>query len=176
MFELQDAVTVDDRSYRIRTDYRVILEIFVMLQDPELDDGDRTEALMQMFYVDRPENVKAAIEAFASFVDPRPRSSRKRPGLVDWEADFDLIAAAVNHVLGTECRALPYLHWRTFLGAYMEISPDSLFSRVISIREKTKTGRKLEKWEREWYRKNRDLVDLPMKYSESEKKLLEEWT
>ena len=58
----------------------------------------------------------------------------------------------------------------------MEISPDSLFSRVISIREKTKSGRKLEKWEREWYRKNRDLVDLPMKYSESEKALLEEWT
>ena len=176
MFELQDAVTVDGRSYRIRTDFRVILEIFVMLQDPELDDGDRTEALMQMFYVDRPQDVKAAIEAFASFVDPRPRSDRKRPGLVDWEADFDLIAAAVNHVLGTECRALPYLHWRTFLGAYMEISPESLFSRVISIREKTKTGRKLEKWEREWYRKNKDLVDLPMKYSESEKKLLEEWT
>ena len=176
MFELQDAVTVDGRSCRIRTDYRVILEIFVMLQDPELDDGDRTEALMRMFYVDRPADTEAAVKAFASFVDPRPRSDRKRPGLVDWEADFDLIAAAVNHVLGTECRALPYLHWRTFLGAYMEISPDSLFSRVISIREKTKTGRKLEKWEREWYRKNKDLVDLPMKYSESEKALLEEWT
>ena len=176
MFELADTVEIDGSTYRIRTDFRVILEIFVMLNDLDLDDGDRTEALMQMFYVDRPEDVKAAIEAFASFVDPRPRSDRKRPGLVDWEADFDLIAAAVNHVLGTECRTLPYLHWRTFLGAYMEISPDSLFSRVISIREKTKSGRKLEKWEREWYRKNRDLVDLPMKYSESEKALLEEWT
>ena len=176
MFELQDTVTIEGKAYRIRSDFRVVLEIFVMLQDPELDDGDRTESLMRMFYVDRPEDVKAAIEAFASFVDPRPRSDRKRPGLVDWEADFDLIAAAVNHVLGTECRALPHLHWRTFLGAYMEISPDSLFSRVISIREKTKSGRKLEKWEREWYRKNRDLVDLPMKYSENEKALLEEWT
>ena len=58
----------------------------------------------------------------------------------------------------------------------MEISPEPLFSRVISIREKTKTSKKLEKWEREWYRKNKDLVDLPMKYSESEKALLEEWT
>ena len=176
MFELSDFVAVSGTTYRIRSDFRVVLEIFVMLQDPELDDGDRTEALMQMFYVDRPQDVKAAIEAFASFVDPRPRNGRKRPGLVDWEADFDLIAAAVNHVLGTECRALPHLHWRTFLGAYMEISPDSLFSRVISIREKTKTGKKLEKWEREWYRKNKDLVDLPMKYIEKEQALLEEWT
>ncbi len=176
MFELTDSVTIDNKSYHVRTDFRVILEIFVMLQDPELDDGDKTEALLRMFYIDRPEDGKAAIEAFASFVDPRPKSGRKRPGLVDWEADFELIAAAVNHVLGTECRALPWLHWRTFLGAYMEISPESLFSRVISVREKVRTGKKLEKWEREWYWKNRDLVDLPMKYSESEKALLEEWT
>ena len=131
MFNLSNRITINNQDYSVRTDFRVILEIFVMLQDPELDDGDRTEALMQMFYVDRPQDVKAAIEAFASFVDPRPRNGRKRPGLVDWEADFDLIAAAVNHVLGTECRALPYLHWRTFLGAYMEISPESLFSRTI---------------------------------------------
>ena len=176
MFELSDFVAVGEAMCRIRSDFRVVLEIFVMLQDPELDDGDRTEALTRMFYVDRPADTEAAVKAFASFVDLRPRSDRKRPGLVDWEADFDLIAAAVNHVLGTECRTLPHLHWRTFLGAYMEISHDSLFSRVISIREKTKTGRKLEKWEREWYRKNKDLVDLPMKYSESEKALLEEWT
>jgi hypothetical protein len=58
----------------------------------------------------------------------------------------------------------------------MEISPDSLFSRVVSIRAKLKAGKKLEKWEQSWYRKNKDLVDIPMKYSEREKSLLEEWT
>ena len=95
---------------------------------------------------------------------------------MDWETDFDLIAAAVNHVLGTECRSLPYLHWRSFLGAYMEISSESLFSRVISIRDKLRTGKKMEKWEKAWYRKNRDLVDLPMRFSEKEEALLKEWT
>ena len=49
MFELQESVTIDGSSYSIRTDFRVILEIFVMLNDPDLDDGDKTEALMQMF-------------------------------------------------------------------------------------------------------------------------------
>jgi len=176
MFELQETVTIDGSSFRIRTDYRVILEIFVMLNDPDLDDGDKTEALMQMFYIERPENVQAAVEAFADFVEPRKRSSSKGRGLVDWESDFDLIAAAVNHVLGTECRALTYLHWHSFLGAYMEISPDSLFARVLSMRDKLKTGRKIEKWEWRWYLKNRELVDLPVKFSDSEQALLEEWT
>ena len=176
MFDLPNVVTIGSRKYPVRTDYRVILEIFVMLNDPDLDDGDKTEALLRMFYIERPADIEKAIQAFADFVEPRKRSSSKGPGLVDWEADFDLIAAAVNHVLGTECRALPYLHWRSFVGAYMEISPDSLFARVISMRDKLRTGRKIEKWEWNWYRKNRELVDLPMKYSDNEKALLEEWT
>ena len=176
MFDLEEAVTINDRSYQIRTDYRVILEIFIMLNDPELSDGDKTEALLQMFYVDRPEDTKAAIEAFAGFVDPRPRKTKQRLGLVDWENDFDLIVAPVNRILGTECRTLSYLHWRSFLSAYMEIGADSLFSHVISIREKLKAGKKLEKWERNWYQRNRDLVDLPMKFSDTEKAILEEWT
>ena len=176
MFDLPETVIIDGRDYPVRTDYRVILEIFVMLNDPDLTDGDKVEALMQMFYVERPADTKAAMEAFSSFIDPCPKRASKRPSLVDWEADFNLIAAGVNHVLGQECRALPYLHWRSFLGAYMEISPDSLFSHVVSIRSKLKAGKKLEKWEQAWYRKNRDLVDLPQKFSDKEKALLEEWT
>ena len=34
----------------------------------------------------------------------------------------------------------------------------------------------IEKWEWRWYLKNRELVDLPMKFSDSEQALLEEWT
>ena len=176
MFDLPETVIIDGRDYPVRTDYRVILEIFVMLNDPDLTDGDKVESLMQMFYVERPSDTKVAMDAFSSFIDPRPKKTSKRPSLVDWEMDFDLIAAGVNHVLGQECRSLPYLHWRTFLGAYMEISPDSLFSHVVSIRSILKAGKKLEKWEQAWYRKNRDLVDLPQKYSDKEKALLEEWT
>ena len=58
MFELQESVTIDGSSYPIRTDFRVILEIFVMLNDPDLDDGDKTEALMQMFYTKRPKDTE----------------------------------------------------------------------------------------------------------------------
>ena len=44
------------------------------------------------------------------------------------------------------------------------------------MRDKLKTGRKIEKWEWRWYQKNRELVDLPMKFSDNEQALLEEWT
>ena len=52
-FNLPDAVTVSGTEYPVRTDFRTILEIFVMLDDPDLTDADKTEALLRMFYVRR---------------------------------------------------------------------------------------------------------------------------
>ncbi len=178
-FSLPDSVTVSDIEYSIRTDFRTILEIFMMLDDPDLTDADKTEALLRMFYVNRPEDPKAAIQAFTDFVNPR--QAAKSPAthstrLIDWSQDFDLMVAPINHILGFECRAADYLHWRTFLAAYLEIPPESVFARVLRVREKLRTGKKLEKYERTWYSKNRDLVHLKPKYSRSEEEILKEWT
>ena len=53
MFSLPTTVEIDGRSYEIRTDFRTILEIFVMLDDPDLTDADKTEALLRMFCTTR---------------------------------------------------------------------------------------------------------------------------
>ncbi len=165
-------------SYPVRSDFRVILEIFVMLDDPDLTDADKTEALLRMFYAERPSDPEAALQAFTDFADPRHSSQDKKSSgrLIDWQQDFDLMVAPINHILGFECRAAEYLHWRTFLSAYLEIPPDSVFARVLRIREKLRTGKKLEKNERAWYNKNRDLVRLKPKFSRAEEELIEAWT
>ena len=187
MFDLPSTVTISGIEYPVRTDFRTILEIFVMLDDPDLTDADKTEALLRMFYVrseaspegNRPEDPTAALQAFTDFVDPR--QAAKTPAthstrLIDWQQDFDLMVAPINHILGFECRAADYLHWRTFLAAYLEIPPESVFARVLRIREKLRTGKKLEKYERTWYNKNRDLVHLRPKFSKAEEAILSEWT
>ena len=186
-FSLPDSVTVSDIEYSIRTDFRTILEIFVMLDDPDLSDADKTEALLRMFYVrseasperNRPPDTEAALQAFTDFVDPRhsQKGERKKPSrLIDWQQDFDLMVAPINHILGFECRSADYLHWRTFLAAYLEIPPESVFARVLRIREKLRSGKKLEKYERTWYSKNRELIHLKQKFSKAEEKLIEAWT
>ena len=178
MFDLPTFVTVSGTEYPVRTDFRVVLEIFVMLDDPDLTDADKTEALLRMFYSERPSDPDTALQAFTDFVDPRHGSQGKKPSgrLIDWQQDFDLMVAPINHILGFECRAAEYLHWRTFLSAYLEIPPESVIARVLRIREKLRTGKKLEKNERSWYNKNRDLVHLKPKFSKSEEDILTEWT
>ena len=178
-FDLPKSVEVGENTYQIRTDFRTILEIFVMLDDPDLSDADKTEALLRMFYVERPPDPENALLAFTDFVDPRQTartSATHNTRLIDWSQDFDLMVAPINHILGFECRAVDYLHRRTFLAAYMEIPPESVFARVLRIREKLRTGKKLEKNERTRYRKNMELVSLKSKYSKREEELIEAWT
>lgn len=53
---LPTSVEIGGESYEIRTDFRVILDIFVMLSDPDLSGTDRAEGILQMFYVS-PEDI-----------------------------------------------------------------------------------------------------------------------
>ncbi|MCR5138495.1 MAG: hypothetical protein K6C12_15610 [Oscillospiraceae bacterium] len=46
---------------------------------------------------------------------------------------------------------------------------------MIRIREKLRTGEKLEKWERLFLKKNRSLVILPSRLSSAEQEILKEW-
>ena len=67
-------------------------------------------------------------------------------------------------------------HWWTFLSAYMEIG-ESLFATVIHIREKLIKGKKLDKWEQEFYKDNKSLIDFKEKKaqrSEEEKSAINE--
>ena len=102
---------------------------------------------------------------------------------MDWEQDFNYIIAPINRVLGKEIREIPYdfdantggLHWWTFMSAYMEIGGDCMFSQIVSIRDKQARGKKLEKYEREWLRRNADIVNLKQKFTGKENELFHEW-
>ena len=86
-------------------------------------------------------------------------------------------------MLGHEIRAVEYdretnfggIHWWTVLAAYYEIG-DCLFAQVVRIRDKKAKSKKLDKAEQDFYRKNRDIIDIKMQYSEDENSLVKMWT
>lgn len=179
---LPKTVTVDGEEYDIRSDYRAILDICIALADPELEDSEKATVALCIFYPDaerlKTEQIGEAIERCFWFIngggEEEGATSSPSPRLIDWEKDIHLIIPPINRVLGTEIRALDYLHWWTFLGAYYEIG-DCLFSQVVRIRDKLARNRKMDKSEREWYRRNRKMVDLPKKLTSQEQEFLDLW-
>lgn len=187
MYELPVSVTVCGCGYEIRSDYRAALDICAALSDPELDEQEKAFTVLDIFYpafdADNDdvaampqEHYQSALEQCLWFIGGggQQQGPTKQPQLVDWEKDFQYIVAPVNRVLGQEIRAVEYLHWWSFLSAYMEIG-ECLFAQIIRIREKKATGKPLDKSDREWYRKNRHLVDMKTAYTEQDQNVLKQW-
>lgn len=174
-YQLPTEVNVGGVEHAIRSDYRVALDIISMLSDDELTREEKAAAAIEMFYEEQPDDISAALEECFKFIDMGTSSKRKSPRLLDWERDFAYIVAPINRVLGREIRTCDYLHWWTFMGAYIEIGGDCLLANIISLRDKIASGKRLEKYEREWLRKNRELVILPQKYTAEDDDFVRYW-
>lgn len=190
-WELPTSINIDGTAYAIRTDFRVVLDVLTAMSDPDLFLMDATEEeksfvrmdtilkIMVEDYDNLPlENWNEACKAVIEFIDCGMADDGKRkPHTMDWQQDAQIIIPAINRVQGTEIRALPYLHWWTFLGAYMEIG-ECLFAQVVHIRQKKQKHQKMEKWEKDFYNQNKDIIDLKKKISEEQKiemENLEKW-
>lgn len=169
-WQLPEQAEIGGKIYDLHTDYRDIMEIMGYLEDPNEPEFLRWQIAIALFYEGEipPEHQQEAMEYLAAFISCGEQdTSKPGPKLLDWEQDASAIVADVNKVAGAEIRALPYLHWWTFL-AYFNAIGEGQLSTLISIRDKLRQGKKLEKWEQEYYRKNKARVDLKKRYSADE--------
>lgn len=180
-YELPKTVEISGKNYDIRSDFRAILDICMALDDPDLNEQEKAIVALGIFYPDFEniphEQYEEAVKKCFSFIEggELDKSGQKSPKLIDWDKDFKIIVAPVNRVMGKEVREEKYMHWWTFLSAYYEIGGDCTFAQVVSIRDKLARGKKLDKFERDWYRKNKNIVDIPSKYSGKDNDTLSKW-
>lgn len=180
IYSLPTSVEVNGTEYAIQSDFRAVLDILTALSDADLSNQDKAEAVLNIFYPGFEEmpasDYQEALNQCFRFIDrgQEPKEQKKQPVVMSWEQDFDMIIAPINRIAGCEVRSLPYLHWWTFVSYYMEIG-DCLFAQVVAIRDKKARGKPLDKQDREFYRRNRDLIDLKTTYTEAEQDLLAAW-
>ena len=184
-YELPTTVIIDDKTYQInqKGDYRMILDVISILNDNALSQQEKSYYALCAFYGYNkkektfiiPENANAAIDEMSKFIacGEDKRDSKPQPKLMDWEQDFNLIVPAINRVLGYEVRAVEYLHWWSFVGAYMEIGGDCVFSQVKDIRLKRSKGLKLDKSEQQFFNENKDIILLRNNLSKEDRDWLD---
>ncbi|MBR5285678.1 MAG: hypothetical protein IKU30_02155 [Clostridia bacterium] len=178
-YKLPTALSVRGKEYPIRSDYRAALDIFLALTDRELDGFNKTMEMLDILYLDPipPEDMEEAIKVGMWYLrggEDEKKAEGKRPQLVSWAQDFNYIAAPISQVVGKDIRGLDYFHWWSFLSAYMGIG-DCLFAQIVRIREKLAMGKSLDKTDRAFYRKNRDIIDIKKPLTGAEEQILKEW-
>lgn len=179
--QLPKTLTINGKSYRIRTDYRNILRIFEAFADKDLSDKEKMLVCLRRMFVDFSklpyDDYKEAYEQVYWFIGcGKPEEKRPPVRTFNWTKDEPLMFPAVNKAAGLEVRAVPYLHWWTFMGYFESIDAESLFGTVLSIRQKKARGKKLEKYEREFMQNNKALMALDVEEAKprtAEEKLLD---
>ena len=187
MFEIPTSITIADEEYAIsnKGDFRMVLDCFSALQDADMQQEDRIISSVVIFYdtfsldnvfdyLDTQEKFSEAVEKMYDFFNCGQKNlGNKSPHkLLDWEQDEHLIASAINKVAGEEVRFVDYMHWWTFMGYYMSIG-ESVLSTVITIRSKIMEGKKLEKYEQDFKRKNPEYFSWNRRTVEQEE--LDAW-
>lgn len=163
-YDLPSSLCVGGRDYKIRSGWRHILKILEACADPTITQRAKTIILLRIFYPEwksiPPEHIHEACEKASEFIDcGQKKSATVKPRLIDWEQDAAIIMPAINNVANLEVRSNPNIHWWTFFGWFMAIE-NGLFASVLRIRQKISKHQKLEKYEEEFYRSNKEVIDL----------------
>lgn len=168
-WRLPETAEIGGTAYKLNTDFRDILEIMGYLDNQEMPEYLRWRIALALFYEGEipAQDQQEAMGYLAAFISCGETDGKPGPKLLDWEQDARAIIADVNKVAGTEIRSMPYLHWWTFL-SYFNAIGDGQLSTLVSIRDKLRRGKKLEQWEKDFYRENKSRVDLKKKYSAEE--------
>jgi hypothetical protein len=192
VYDLPKSLEVCGALYEIRSDYRAMLDICIALSDPELEEQEKVFTALDIFYpaffgyeIERDgetetvlmpqEHYEDAVAACFKFIACDDEHKQKnQPKLMDWAQDFQYVVAPVNRVMGQEIRAVPYLHWWSFVSAYREIG-ECTFAQIVRVRDKLARGKPLDKQDREWYNQNRHMVDMRAKYTSAEDELLKKF-
>lgn len=178
-YSLPHSVNIDGEELQIRNkcDFRVVLDVIEALNDEDLTEQEKIQCALYIFYGEEMTKISNCEEAVKQMLivingGEEETEQTEKPRLMDWKHDFPILVAPINRVLNCEIRSVDYLHWWTLLSAYYEIG-ECTFQNVVSIRSKRMKGKKLEKWEEEFYRENRKMIDLPQKLTKEEQDFLD---
>ncbi|MBO5179272.1 MAG: hypothetical protein J6B87_02875 [Clostridia bacterium] len=175
--QLPISLTVGKQEIPIRSNMRTALLIFDAINNDALNEAGKIKVMLECLYkteinYNDAEHLKEAIQKAKWFLDGGTTHKDTSKKVIDWQQDEQLIFSAINKVAGYETRTKEDMHWWTFLGYFTEIG-ESLLSTIISIRQKKNTGKKLEKNEEEFYKKNKEIIDLKHKYTLDEQRIID---
>ena len=178
-YSLPTSVEINGVECKIDSDYRNILHVMEILTDPDLLPQEAAIIALQWFYEDTSymKDLQTALTEMFAFIsvcdkNKKGQDESQKEVLYDWDKDFNIIIAPINRILGYDVRGVEYLHWWTFMSAFMEIG-ECTFSVYVGIRKKLARGIKLEKYEEKIYKEHYDDIILPKRYDKTTQELID---
>ena len=169
-------VKIDGKDYGLNTDFRIGLKIMFAMQDDGLTMQEKMIVMLQLLYKEIPNDLEKAVEYAIAFLNCNEHGKEKAGisvTLFSCEKDAKYIYSAIRQSHGIDLDN-EKIHWWKFMYMFLDLNPDCFFNRLVGVRDRKAKG-KMDKADKEFYRQNKDIIDLPLKLSPEEKLKIEQF-
>ena len=179
-----DPLPTEWRGYEVNTSFRIGIQVFLMQYDKELNEYEKSDALIWLLFDDREhpdgEELQECVEWFLNgWFHDKTGSSQDKRRLIDYDVDQWRIYADFRQIYGIDL-SLDDMHWWMFNGLLWNMPHErSAFMQVIEIRRKkitSKMGREEKKAVQEAQQIYAlDQPEVKKEYTEDEKGAIDEY-
>lgn len=134
-------IEIQGRECEINSDFRSCLKIILAFEDPDLAMVEKSAVLVELLYKEPPENLREAIEKGVEFLNGGGSQKMEDAGsrVFSFQKDSRLIMAGFRQTYQIDLQDFD-LHWWTFITLFMDLSPDTTFSNLVSFRQRVSKG------------------------------------
>lgn len=172
---LPDEVVVNDKKYKINSDFRYSILFQLLIQDNNLNDKDKMLKGLNLYYKEIPpeKHWPEAIEKILWFYRcGKDISSLKEKGksksvtqIYSFEHDDDYIFAAFMDQYNIDLQDIKYMHWWKFKALFNSLKDDIKIVKIMRYRSIDLSKIK-DKEQKAYYRRMKDLYKIPISKDE----------
>lgn len=159
--KLPTKIKVGDEIISINADYRNCLEIILAYEDEELTIQEKHYILLKRLYKTLPKDIETGILQGIKFLDcgEERKETLKQLRVYSFKKDAKYIYSAVSKSSNVDLENINFFHWWKFFYYFLDISNNSTFSNIVTLRQK-KNKRKLTDEEKKVWLESMDILDL----------------
>lgn len=178
---LPKEVTIDNKEYKINSDFRTSILFELLMQDSSIGEEDKILMALQLYYPQIPMNINGAIEKMLWFYRCGKDISKSKGNgkgksvtqIYSFEHDDDYIYAAFMDQYGIDLQDIDYLHWWKFKAMFKSLKEDNEIVKIMGYRSMDLSKIK-DKEQKAYYKKMKELYKIPTQISKDEEEKLKE--
>lgn len=171
---LPQKIKIKGIEYDINSDFRTSMLFEIMMADNELNDKQKVEQALQLYYPKIPNNIDKAIEQLLCFyrcgkdiVISSGIGKGKSTQIYDFNSDDDYIYSAFLDQYGVDLQDIEFLHWWKFKALFKSLREDNEIVKIMGYRSMDLNKIK-DKEQKLHYKKMKDLYKIKIQKSKDE--------
>jgi len=163
---LPKEIEIEGIEYKINSDFRNSMLFELMMSDNMLDDNQKIEQALKLYYPNIPQNIDLAVDQLLWFyrcgkdvVKSSGSGKGKSAQIYDFNFDDDYIYSAFLDQYNIDLQDIENLHWWKFKAMFKSLREDNEIVKIMGYRSMDLNKIK-DKEEKAHYKKMKDLYKI----------------